>query len=332
MAAEDSAASPHSHFERALLKDSVLFKPRCLGSNFRDVIEHNLRAKQEGTCTRHGFVMPDTVQVHKVLPGRIEAVSLNGDVRFDVVYYASVCNPPIGAVLPCRVVTTNKFGVLAHFGVQKSDGEFLPVVESIVTKQGINGVTSEVDLDALKPGDNVNIEIVGKRFELNDDRISAIGRAVVSLKARRHALEKSHAQGMPEYRTATHEDGDADGASSKGPSSEVPSSDEDDGDDEEDKASVKNGVNSEEDESEGADDDGADDDGAEDDGAEDDGAEDDVRTIVVKPPRGDADDEDEADADEEDGEDGFDVNDDDADGEGEDLSDGDEDVDEKAVF
>jgi DNA-directed RNA polymerase subunit E'/Rpb7 len=167
-------------FVRSLLRDATLLKPQFIGSNFREVLQQQIRDKVEGICSRHGYVLPNSVMVHRISPGRMEAVSLNGDVRFDVQYYAHVCNPPVGAVLPARVANTNRFGVLAHCGILQRDGEFLPVVEAIATKQPISGKSepSEVDIDALSVGDDIRIEVLGKKFELNDDRISVIARVV----------------------------------------------------------------------------------------------------------------------------------------------------------
>jgi DNA-directed RNA polymerase subunit E'/Rpb7 len=165
-------------FVRSILRDAVLMKPQFLGSNYREMLTAQLQMKLEAVCSRHGYIMPGSVAIHKVSPGRIEAVSLNGDVRFDVQYYANVCNPPVGVVLPARVVSLNKFGVMAHCGLMMPDGDFVPVLEIIVTKQPVNGIASEVDLDAVKQGDEIHVEILGKKFELNDAKISVVGRAV----------------------------------------------------------------------------------------------------------------------------------------------------------
>ena len=150
-----------------------------LGGNYREMVQQLTRNKVEGVCSRHGFVMPGSVAVHKVAHGRLEAVSLNGDVRFDVQYHANVCNPPVGTIMRARVINANKFGVLAHSGILLPDGDFVVVVETIVTKQPVEATAaSEVDLDGVAPGDEIYVEILGKKFELNDTKISVIGRAV----------------------------------------------------------------------------------------------------------------------------------------------------------
>jgi DNA-directed RNA polymerase subunit E'/Rpb7 len=169
------AAAPSSRlFVRSLVRDAVLIKPRFLGSNFAEAVERSLKDQFEGVCTRHGYILPGSVEVHRILPGRVEAVSLNGDVRYDAEYFASVCNPAVGAVLEARVVNINQFGVAADSGVLHEDGTFLSVVSCIVLHQPVSGAVSEVDLAQLKPGDEVLVKVLGKRSKLGEKKISVI--------------------------------------------------------------------------------------------------------------------------------------------------------------
>lgn len=164
-------------FTRSLVRDMVLVKPQFLGANYREVILEQLRSKHEGGCSRHGYILAGSIAMHRVSLGHVEAATLNGDVRYEVQYYASICNPAVGCRMAARVINMNKFGLLAHSGVQAPDGTFVPVVETIVTRN-VTGIASEVDLDAIKLGDTIFVEILGKKFELRDRKISVIGRAV----------------------------------------------------------------------------------------------------------------------------------------------------------
>ena len=197
-------------FVRSLLRDAIIMKPQLLGSNYREMVQQIMRMKVEGVCSRHGYVMSGSVALHKVSAGRIEGVSLNGDVRFDVQYYASVCNPPVGSILTARVVNTNKFGLLAHSGVTLPDGDFVPVIEVIMTKQPVAGIsptddadaTASIDLDAINAGDEVSVEILGKKFELNDDKISVFGRVVPTHKSKKVARHHHHTVALPPMTSA----------------------------------------------------------------------------------------------------------------------------------
>jgi DNA-directed RNA polymerase subunit E'/Rpb7 len=242
-------------FVRSLLCDPVLVKPRMLGSNYIEVVERLLRDSHEGVCSRHGFIMPGSIAVRKVLSSRVEAVSLNGDVRYDVQYFANVCNPAIGSIIEGRVINLNRFGVLVHSGVQAPDGTSMPVVETIVTRQAIAGVESEVDLDTIEIGQMVRVQIAGKKFELNDDKISVIGRFV----ARDGASQPSDADrstvgtslGRFAASTALAIDGD------EGGSDTDEEDDEEDADDEEVDGADNASVGDEEDDEDDEDDDDA---------------------------------------------------------------------------
>ena len=170
-------------FTRTVCRDALLVKPQQLGSNLDELLLRMLQQRCEGQCTRHGYVLPGSVQLVQVLPGRLQAVSLNGDVRFDVRYAATVCTPVRGMVIPGRVVNTNRFGVLVHCGVDGPDGTFLPVLDVIITKPrpdapGDAPVVDGPDLEAVHVGETVRIRVHAARFELGDKRIACVGSVV----------------------------------------------------------------------------------------------------------------------------------------------------------
>jgi len=78
----------------------------------------------------------------------------------------------------------NRFGVLCD--VSKNNKT---IIEIIIAKNS-QEIKSEVNLDDLKIGDNVNIEVLGRKFELNDKKISVIGRIVLDATQNR-ALQRS---------------------------------------------------------------------------------------------------------------------------------------------
>lgn len=160
-------------FMRMLLTDKVKLEPAFLSKKFKDEVLRRLKAKLEGVCSRHGFIRPNSIDIYKICMGKIELVSLNGNVQYDVSFYADICNPLIGSVIKSKVMNVNKFGVLAE-----AEG----VVEIIIAKNSV-GIQSEVDLNKIRIGDEVLVEVVGKKFELNDKKIALIGRVVRDVKA-----------------------------------------------------------------------------------------------------------------------------------------------------
>lgn len=166
-------------FVKSLLVDRVKLSPQQLAKDYKDTVAHALRAKMEGRCTRHGYIRPNSIEVVKISPGALRMFSLNGDVVYTVAYKAQVCNPAVNSIVEAHVTNTNKFGVLAEVWIEASDSNGLPkratVLEIIIAKQG---AFASDDVHNVQVGDKVNVEILGKKFELNDKRISAVGKIV----------------------------------------------------------------------------------------------------------------------------------------------------------
>lgn len=159
-------------FMRMLLTDKIKLEPAFLSKRYKEEVLRRLKLKLEGICSRHGFIKPNSIEIYKVCMGKVELVSLNGNVLFDVSFYADICNPLIGSVIKSKVMNVNKFGILAE-----AEG----VVDIIIAKNSV-GIQSEVDLNKVRIGDEVLVEVVGKKFELNDKKIALIGRVVKDAK------------------------------------------------------------------------------------------------------------------------------------------------------
>jgi DNA-directed RNA polymerase subunit E'/Rpb7 len=166
-------------FVKTLLSDRVRVAPSDIANNIQTKVMEMTKARMEGRCTRHGYIKPGSIEVIKIAPGTVRMVSLNGDVIFTVYYKAMVCNPQIGSIVQARVTNMNKFGVLAEVYADVGEGNRVPVLEVIVAKQG-GSVQSDIDLNSVQLNKVYSIEILGKKYLLNDKKISAIGRIVKS--------------------------------------------------------------------------------------------------------------------------------------------------------
>ena len=154
---------------KVLIKERIKLEPQYLTHDFQKELNHRLRQKVEGQCTKHGYIRKGSIDIYKIIPGKVELVGLNGFTVYDIYFYADVCNPLIGSVI-------NRFGILAD--VKLSEGNHVnSVIEIIVAKNSVN-IVSEIDLENIKVGDEINVEVVGKKFNLGDKRISVIGRIV----------------------------------------------------------------------------------------------------------------------------------------------------------
>jgi DNA-directed RNA polymerase subunit E'/Rpb7 len=155
-------------FMRMQLCEKIKLEPAFISNSYKDEVLKRLKAKVEGICTKHGYIRPDSIEIHKVCSGRVELIGLNGSTVFDVYFWADVCNPLLGSILKCRISNINKFGILVEAG---------NIIEAIVAKNSVS-IQSDVDLEKVRIGDDVMIEVVGKKYELNDKKISLIARIV----------------------------------------------------------------------------------------------------------------------------------------------------------
>lgn len=157
-------------FYRTLLNDRLKIEPKYLSKDYRLYIQSKLKGMLEGTCSKHGYIKKGSIEIYKVAPGFIELIGLNGSVVFEVYYYADVCNPLIGNVLKATVTNVNKFGILA---------ESSNILEIIIAKNSVN-ITHDygIDLEKVQIGHQVMVEVIGKKFELNDNKISVVGKIV----------------------------------------------------------------------------------------------------------------------------------------------------------
>lgn len=166
---------------KVLLKDKIKLEPKYLTSKYYIEILKRLKEKLEGKCSKHGYIKTDSIEIHKILPGVIELSSLSGMTIYDIYFNAELCNPVIGNIVKGVVKNTNRFGILV---------ESPPVMDIIIAKNSVN-IQSDINLEDIKIDQELTIEIMGKKYELGDKRISVIGRVVKEAKIPEKAQSSS---------------------------------------------------------------------------------------------------------------------------------------------
>jgi hypothetical protein len=100
----------------------------------------------------------------------------NGHIRYDVICKARVCNPVQGTVVKATVKNKNQLGIIAESVLVEGE-EVTPILDIIVPRRWA-GIASEIDVDDIDIGQTINVEVLGKRYQLKDTKISIIGRIV----------------------------------------------------------------------------------------------------------------------------------------------------------
>lgn len=167
-------------FIPSLLTEKIKLSPKFINKSYKQKILSILIEKNEGKCSKHGYIKKNSIKITKISTGIVETHTLHGFVNFMVQFKALVCNPTNGSVLRCKIINSNNFGILCSSGVvDDDDGTYTPIMDIIIPKNSIHIKSdNSVNFDELKQDQVINVEIVGKKYEINDSKISAVGKIV----------------------------------------------------------------------------------------------------------------------------------------------------------
>ena len=155
-------------------KTSVQLSPIELQDDFDGIILAKLRGSLEGVCSRYGYIKAGTLVIVKRSAGKLIKQHFNGYVYFTVICRGEVCNPAKDSIIEAKVMNKNALGILAESYIE---GTAAPVLDIIVPKKTA-GIISEIDVDTIDIGDMISVKVIGKRFQLNDSKISIIGKVM----------------------------------------------------------------------------------------------------------------------------------------------------------
>lgn len=153
-------------FMPSVLTHVIYLSANRIGSNLDDIIINTLKREVGNKCITFGYIDRDSITILQRSIGKVNSVHLNGSISCDVSYQANLCNPDEGSIVECKVKSINKMGILA---------EKHPLT-IVLARQHHTDV--EV-FDIVEPDDIIQVKIIGKRFELNDEQITAIGKLII---------------------------------------------------------------------------------------------------------------------------------------------------------
>jgi DNA-directed RNA polymerase subunit E'/Rpb7 len=148
-------------FSRHQLVEKIVIQAADLTSDYENRILQKLRSKYEGVCSHNGLIRVGSIEIENSGGGTVRSFSLNGDVEFLVTFLADVLNLATGSIIECRVVNTNRMGVMAL--LTEAD---VTLAEIIIVRGGVNGDEVDPRLDEVQVGHVVRVEVVGKRFQV----------------------------------------------------------------------------------------------------------------------------------------------------------------------
>ena len=153
-------------------KTNVIILPNELDLDFEKTILKKIKENYENICSKYGYIKNNSIKIIKRSIGLVKNQHFNGNTNFCVLCQAEICNPIQGSIIKCKVKNINKMGVLAE-GYYDN----IPILEIIIPLNSA-GIKSEINLETLVKGQEIKIEVCGKKYQLFDKHISIIGRAI----------------------------------------------------------------------------------------------------------------------------------------------------------
>jgi len=153
-------------------RTNIIIKPNELDINFEKTILKKVKDTYENVCSKHGYIKNNSIKILERSIGSINNQHFNANIRYQLKCIAEICNPIQGSIIKCKVKAKNSLGLLAEGYYDK-----IPILEIIVPKISA-GIQSEINIDTIAIGQEIKIEVCGKKYQLFDKHISIIGKAI----------------------------------------------------------------------------------------------------------------------------------------------------------
>ena len=147
-------------YQPAVLSRDIRIPMNQVGGSIPQLLENALRS-YEGKCSEEGYVKRGSVKLHHHSCGILDGTS----VRIQVVFECKLMNPLVGQSIMCITESNTKAGVKARMDDTES---------SLVVFLARDHHYQHPTFSELKEGDKFAAKIIGKRYEINDAKISVL--------------------------------------------------------------------------------------------------------------------------------------------------------------
>lgn len=153
-----------SVYSRCLITRTIVIPITAIGKNIKQTIENTIASNYEGKCIVEGYVKPNSTKLITYSSGLIDRAI---NIIFEVVFECEVCFLVEGTVIQCTAKNITKAGIRAESSADIPS----PVVVFIARDHHYNYPY----FNSIKEGDKFRVQVIGQRFELNDNYVSVIG-------------------------------------------------------------------------------------------------------------------------------------------------------------
>jgi DNA-directed RNA polymerase subunit E'/Rpb7 len=151
----------------AVFEQRIVLTPKELNSteksSINSLILSKLRDMIENKCSKHGFVLPGTLEILSRSLGRVENGRFTGSFIYQVQARGKVLVPVDGAIIRGTILKKNKMGIYVYY-----KNAFRVMVPR-------DFHLGDQSYESLKIGDEIEVELKKSRFQINDNYIISVG-------------------------------------------------------------------------------------------------------------------------------------------------------------
>jgi len=152
-------------YMKNIITRKVYIPFNAIGQNIKQNIEEYLKKDIEGKCINEGYIRRDSINIISYSAGDI----ISDTALFIVMLECLICRPVEGMRFKAVAKNVTKAGIKAEIKEKIS-----PMIIFIARDHHYK----RVDFSKIKEGDDINIRVIGIRYELNDEYISIIGELI----------------------------------------------------------------------------------------------------------------------------------------------------------
>lgn len=153
----------------AIFEEKVILSPRDLRpeiTSFDEILLEKLKANLEGKCSKHGYVIRDSLELLSRSMGTAEKGHFTSDFIYHLKAQGNVYDPPDGLEVEGEVMRKNKMGL------------YVIINDAIRIMVPRDLHIGNEEFDSIDIGDRIRIEIKKSRFQVNDTHIVSIGQYI----------------------------------------------------------------------------------------------------------------------------------------------------------
>ncbi len=182
------------YFENLIVK-KVIVEPKFLTTQIDDYILKTLKKKYEGKCVTEGYIKEDTIEIVKKSAGILYGSHFTGEITYNVLFKAQICNPVCGNEIEFEV---SNFNAMCVSGI-------LGPIQIIVPKE-IHDTEELKILNSMKQGDRMKIEVIKSRYFPYGSEIRVIGKIISKTQNVKNSVNKGNSGNKNTFVTTLDDD------------------------------------------------------------------------------------------------------------------------------